>query len=133
MSKNSKKSKGKQLSYPFNAINEHQQMQQHIKDQRGINLEVESSKTSVYRKNAAGLIVKRGQPNIAHKSLPGIPAEDEETEVIQAYNEVDLEDSDDAAEVALVAKQIPKERPREHCCFRLKQLDIYGIEPGMVI
>ena len=47
-------------------------MQQHIQNQRAINLEVQSEKTSVYRKNADGMIEKRGQPHVKLKGLPGI-------------------------------------------------------------
>ena len=84
----------------------------------------------MYRKNAAGLIEKRGQPHVQLKGLPGVT---EDLQEPPPFNVFDHEDSDDALEAGLIRKEIPKTRPREGCCFKMKQLDIYGVEPGMVI
>ena len=42
-------------------------------------------------------------------------------------------DSDDAAATAVTGPHIPKQRYREHCCAIFKQIDIYGITPGLVV
>lgn len=42
-------------------------------------------------------------------------------------------DSDDAAATAVAGPPIPKQRYREHCCAIFKQIDIYGITPGLVV
>jgi hypothetical protein len=44
-----------------------------------------------------------------------------------------LNDSDDARELALVKEPLPKEREKDHPCNYFKKLDLYGIEPGLMI
>lgn len=42
-------------------------------------------------------------------------------------------DSDDAANADLGGPVLPKKRKRPHCCSNLKEIDMYGITPGMMI
>ena len=80
------------------------------------------------------MIEKVRDPKIKLKTLPGLEVEPKEEETPgNGIGKIDLDDSDDAAEVALVEKVYPRERPREGCCTKMKQIDMYGIEPGMVI
>jgi len=42
-------------------------------------------------------------------------------------------DSDDAANADVAGPDLPKKRAKPHCCGNLKQIDMYGVSPTMMV
>lgn len=64
------------------------------------------------------------------KYLAGLPGY--EPPLITEANPEDL-DSDDLAELNLADPVYETTRPKPHCCQSLKEIDLYGVTPAMVI
>lgn len=52
---------------------------------------------------------------------------------MQKQNNLETFDSDDAANADVAGPSLPKKRQKPHCCNNLKQIDMYGISPAMMV
>jgi hypothetical protein len=89
-------------------------------------LRVPSEQTSTYVKGPSGGLAKVPR---------GVSPKDFHDEQVRNYVPPRAADgdSDEAAAAAVAGPHAPKQRYKDHCCEIFKQIDMYGITPGLVV